>query len=195
MVLAYHVISGMYGFWLPNDERGSWSDFVGCWELLSFGKATTVGVRQSLAKQPFDRAKRDAARAALKHPPVVIDGVQARAIARGFAEYAASADIRIHACTILPQHVHLVVGRSRLRIEPIVIQLKGAATRQLNADGIHPLRAHAKQGSRTPKAFARGEWKVFLDRPRDIRRAIGYVEDNPLREHLARQRWPFVVPY
>jgi len=34
MVRAYHVIFGMYGFWLPNDERGSWSDFVGSWELL-----------------------------------------------------------------------------------------------------------------------------------------------------------------
>jgi hypothetical protein len=28
-VLAYHVVLGAYGFWLPNDPRGSWSDFVG----------------------------------------------------------------------------------------------------------------------------------------------------------------------
>lgn len=28
MVLAYHVIFGAYGFWLPNDPRGSWSKFV-----------------------------------------------------------------------------------------------------------------------------------------------------------------------
>ncbi|HUT10853.1 MAG TPA: hypothetical protein VMY42_10175 [Thermoguttaceae bacterium] len=49
MVLAYHVIFGAYGFWLPNDPRGSWSDFVGSWELARFGKATKVSTRRSLA--------------------------------------------------------------------------------------------------------------------------------------------------
>jgi hypothetical protein len=91
MVLASHVIIGLYGFWLPNDERGSWSDFVGSWELLQFGKATTVNVRHSLANQPFDRAKRAAARAALKYPLVILTGNQARAVGRGFAEYAQKA--------------------------------------------------------------------------------------------------------
>lgn len=33
MVLASHVILGAYGFWLPNDPRGSWSTFVGAWDL------------------------------------------------------------------------------------------------------------------------------------------------------------------
>ena len=38
MVHGYHAIFGTYGFWLPNDPRGSWSDFVGAWELVRFGK-------------------------------------------------------------------------------------------------------------------------------------------------------------
>lgn len=40
MVHAYHVILPMYGFWLPNDPRGSWSDFVASWELARFGETT-----------------------------------------------------------------------------------------------------------------------------------------------------------
>jgi hypothetical protein len=28
MILAYHSIFSMYGFWLPNDPRGSGSDYV-----------------------------------------------------------------------------------------------------------------------------------------------------------------------
>lgn len=27
MIYAFHAICGLYGFWLPNDPRGSWSDF------------------------------------------------------------------------------------------------------------------------------------------------------------------------
>jgi hypothetical protein len=40
MIHGYQVIWGTYGFWLPNDPRDSWSDFVGSWELVRFGKAT-----------------------------------------------------------------------------------------------------------------------------------------------------------
>jgi hypothetical protein len=36
---------------------------------------------------------------------------------------------------------------------------------------------------------------VFLGANVDIERAIRYVEDNPLREHLPRQIWWFVRPY
>ena len=40
MIRAYHAVFTAYGFWLPNDPRGSWSDFVGSWELFRFGPAT-----------------------------------------------------------------------------------------------------------------------------------------------------------
>ncbi|MGB2821508.1 MAG: hypothetical protein WBF17_11040 [Phycisphaerae bacterium] len=58
MILAYHAIISAYGFWLPNDPRGSWSDFVRRWELLSFGKATKVDVRHSVARAEHDVAER-----------------------------------------------------------------------------------------------------------------------------------------
>jgi REP element-mobilizing transposase RayT len=195
MVVASHVIFGTYGFWLPNDERGSWSDFVGSWELLRFGKATTVSVRQSLARRPYDRAKREAALAALKYPPVVLTGVQARAIGRGFAEFADTVKLAVFACAILPQHVHLVLGRHRLSVEQVVNRLKGAATRQLVQEQIHPLAARQGAKRRPPKAFARGQWKVFLDTAEDVERSIHYVEGNPLRESLPAQRWGVVTPY
>jgi hypothetical protein len=42
------------------------------------------------------------------------------------------------------------------------------------------------------KCFARGEWKVYLDTEEEVRRAIAYVEENPLKEGKRRQRWGFV---
>ena len=49
MVLAYHIIFTAYGFWLPNDPRGSWSEFVPFVELVRFGRATKTETRRSVA--------------------------------------------------------------------------------------------------------------------------------------------------
>jgi len=29
LICGFHSILSAYGFWLPNEPRGSWSDFVG----------------------------------------------------------------------------------------------------------------------------------------------------------------------
>jgi hypothetical protein len=80
MVRWYHLIMTAYGFWLPNDPRGSWSDFVGSWEPYKFGPATKTNEKRSLAHDPHDRAARLAAKQALKYPPVRFDERQRQAI-------------------------------------------------------------------------------------------------------------------
>ena len=73
--------------------------------------------------------------------------------------------------------------------------LKSFATRQLRADGIHPLERFARADGRVPEAWAEGLWKVFLFDNQDMMRAIRYVRNNPLREGLPVQDWDFVVPF
>ena len=125
MIVGYHVIFSTYGFWSPNDPRGSWSEFVGSWELFRYGRATKTSETSSLAYREHDRAKRLEAKRALKYPPVNFTGLQARAVARGFAGYVKRTGLPVWACAILPDHVHLVVGRSGMPVERLVIQLKG----------------------------------------------------------------------
>ena len=56
-VLAYHVVLTCYGFWLPNDPRGSWSQFVRAFELYRVGgPATKVQTDRSLAHVTHDHA-------------------------------------------------------------------------------------------------------------------------------------------
>src|SRR5688500_17185161 len=128
MVLAYHLIITAYGFWLPNDPRGSWSSWVRAWELRRFGPATKVTTRRSLARAKHVIELRLAAKKALARDEVVFSGAQALAIARGFATYVQRSGCIIHACSILPKHVHLVIARHRYPIERIANLLKGAAT-------------------------------------------------------------------
>ena len=192
MIVGYHVIFGAYGFWLPNDPRGSWSNFVGSWELFRYGAATKTTERRSLAYRKHDHAQRLAAKNALSRPAVALTGLQARAVAQGFAAYVERSRLAVWACAILPDHVHLVVGRPRIDIKQLVIQLKGAATESLIKQGIHPFGAMRDGPGRIPKCFARGQWKVYLDLE-DVPRAVRYVEDNPLKEGKKRQVWSFVV--
>src|SRR5258708_4423879 len=117
MVIGYHVILGAYGFWLPNDPRGSWSNYVSAERLRQFGAATKVATRRSVAGRSHDLTLRLAAKGALKYPAVTFTGLQARAVVDGFAALVEKLRLRVHACSIMPDHVHLVLGRRNRDVE------------------------------------------------------------------------------
>lgn len=195
MIVGYHLIMTASGFWLPNDPRGSWSDFVGSWDLvLAGGPATREKVveRRSHAADPHDREKRLATKAVLQYPPVVFSGVQARAIGRGFQAFIQKSWLPVWACAIMPDHIHLVVGRFRYRVEKVAELLKQAATGRLMEEDIHPFGEFVTPRNRPPKCFAVGEWKGFLD-PDDVDRCVRYVEGNPVKAGLPPQSWSFVT--
>jgi REP element-mobilizing transposase RayT len=195
MIRAYHAIFTAYGFWLPNDPRGSWSEFVGSWELFRFGRATKTDERRSLAARPHDRALRNAAKQALKYPAVHFDGAQALAVARGFSQAIGEHGYRVYACSVMPEHVHMVVGRCDRPIERIVAHLKAKATVQLNGEGCHPLVSCSGRRGGPPTPWAENCWKCFLNTDEDIARAVRYVQDNPAKEGKRPQRWSFVTPW
>ena len=195
MVIAYHAIFTAYGFWLPNDPRGSWSDFVAAWELFKYGPATTTDTRRSVAGAQHNQAFREQAKEGSKYPPVTFNGLQARAVARGFAHAIRRSSYVLHACAILPDHVHMIVARHEQRIEQVVQQFKGEATKQLLSEAMHPLSVFVRGDDKPATPWARKCWKVFLDREEDVLRAIRYVENNPTKEGLAIQPWKFIVPW
>lgn len=195
MILASHVIMTAYGFWLPNDPRGSWSDFVRQWELLRFGAPTKTTERRSLASAPHDRERRLAARRALRYQPVTFTGVQALCVARGFARAVQESGYVLYGCSILPSHVHLVVARHQRWAQRIAGHLKARATQELVARGVHPFARFRGADGRFPSVWTHRSWTVFLDSPADIKRAVRYVENNPIKERKRAQAWSFVTPY
>jgi REP element-mobilizing transposase RayT len=198
MILAAHVILSAYGFWLPSDPRGSWSDFVRAFDLLRFGDATKTDERNSLARSPHNSALRAAAKKELVYPPVILDGLQARAIANGFADVVRRTGCAIHACAIMPDHTHLVIGRHRYDIQKLVNLLKGGATTRLRKEGLDPfasLLAAGPKGRGLPSPWARKFWKVWLNTDDDVTRSITYTRENPTSAGLDPQQWKFVTPY
>ena len=196
MVLGYHIILSAYGFWLPNDPRGSWSEWIRKWEVLLYGQATKVTTTRSVANRPHDREERLKAKDALDYPPVVFTGLQCREIGNGFASEVQKCGYTVWACAVLPTHTHLVVARHRYKSERIMLRLKAAATTRLVECGMHPFQEFRDPDTgRCPRCWSQGGWKVYLDSPEDIVRSVGYVEDNPGKEGKPRQRWTFVTPY
>ena len=132
------------------------------------------------------------------YPPVIFDGHQARAIARGFSQVVRRTGCTIYACAVMPDHVHLVIGRHHYRIQQLANLLKGGATRRLryeNLDPFAPFLAAGPKGRVHPSPWARKYWKVWLDSPEDVIRSIAYTDDNPIKAGLNPQRWSFVTPY
>lgn len=196
MIHGYHLILPMYGFWLPNDPRGSWSDYVWKWELVRYGKASKAIERCDLSSlTDAELRQREEARKALKYPPVSITGQQALSIANGFAHRVTRSCYSVWACAILPEHTHLVLARHKYKVEQMAKLLKAAATTEIIKDDRHPLAIHQTDDSAYPHMWAESQWKVYLDSEEQIETAIRYVNENPEREGKKPQRWSFVSPF
>ena len=185
MILAHHSIISFHGFWLPNDPRGSGSDYIANWELFRYGPATKVDTRHSVAHKSHDRANRLQAKETLKTPPVLITGVQAVTVAAGFAKAIEEAGYGVHACAILPDHVHLVISWHERDIRVIVGHLRSKATMALRKAGLWDDR----------QLWGEHGWNVRLEDIAEVERAIAYAEFNPEKEGKRRQQWSLVTQF
>ena len=187
-ILAYHVVFCTYGFWLPNDPRGSWSERVFAVALQPFGEATKVNTRHSRAHDQHDHQKRWEAKKHLMFPPVRLTGQQALVVSQAMADVVAEIQLAVYACCIMLDHVHFVMPPHERSKEAIVQYFKSAATKRLNERRLHPL-----ENQRSP--WSRSFWDVYLHTEEQILRAVQYINNNPIKEGYKPQNWRFVTPY
>jgi REP element-mobilizing transposase RayT len=181
MLVGFHCIISAYGFWLPNEQRGSWSDFVRSWELFRFGPATKVDTHRSVARRPFDRERKRETQRALRYNPVLFTGEQARIIGMSMQRLP----YPIYALAIMPDHTRIALVRIDRDIRRAIGHIKSEATRLL--------RSHSWFLEHPP--WADHGWNVYLDSSEDVRRSIKYTNSNPTREGLRAQEWNCVQPY
>ena len=177
MIIAYHAIFTTYGTWLPNDPRGSFSVEIYNQELKALGEIK-YGRQDPQPARPFLRRFWTAAEPRLSRKPYFISDATRPIIADAFAAVAGRLNLTVRECSIMNDHVHFLVARSGYRIEYLVNQLKGAATRALGL-------------KRTP--WARRGWKVFINTEEALCAAADYIRANPVIAGMAQQSWPFVT--
>jgi REP element-mobilizing transposase RayT len=184
-VIAYHLIWTNYGTWLPNDPRGSGSMGVYTPTLAELGEAH-FGRKKLQPARSKVHAFYESAEPLLRFPVVRFDAEQRSAIAEAFCNTVRGHQYTCYACAIMPDHVHLVIRKHLDDAESMIDNLQAESRSLLIEKGIVP---------HEHPVWTNGGWKVFLDTPEEVWPRIRYVEGNPKKEGLAKQSWPFVVPY
>lgn len=183
MVIAHHLIWTGYGWWLPNDPRGSGSREIRRDVLRELGEIhygrKRVQPPGAVVREFYDRTH-----PLLMHEPHRFTRAEIEILSAAFAD--ALRRYTCYACALMPDHVHLVLRKHRDPAEVMIERIQGETrppiASELELDGDHPV-------------WTRGGWKVFLETPDDIERTIRYVERNPLEIDWPSQRWSFVTAY
>ena len=187
-IIAYHLTFTTYGFWLPNDPRGSGSRVVWSEPLAAHGAATFVADRRrSRARCAHDPAVRVAAQADLKHPPVLLDAARRAAVRRGLTVYTERTNEALELAAVLKDHVHVLVHRGARQWEQIEAGVKAKATLAMSEGSCHPFQPDGKGRRHTP--WAENGWCTYLHNDEDVERTRRYIRKNLARAGLSGELW------
>ena len=188
IVIAYHIIWTVYGWWLPNDLRGSTSRAIACDLIAALSGGQLHFGRKKLQPASRDvRAFYEQAARVLKYPLLEIRDKAVDLVAAAFADVFAQQRYTCYACAIMPDHVHIIIRKHKHSAEEMIELLQNAA-------GWALINAHLRPSDH-PVRTGGGGWWVFLDHPDEVEQTIPYIEGNPRKIRLPVQHWPFVVPY
>lgn len=185
MVAGHHLIWTIYGWWLPNDPRGSTSHEIRSAAIADLGELHVGRKRVRPAGREI-QAFREAAQAVLKHALLAFTDDEIQVVGHAFAEVMHARNYTCYGCAILPDHVHLLIRKHRDLAEDMIENLQLASRTAIIRAGSRPA-DHPVWGG--------PGWKVFLETRDDFNRTIAYLGKNLLQAHRAEQPWPFVKPY
>ncbi len=184
VVIAYHLIWTAYGWWLPNDPRGSTSNRIACNVIAQLGELhfgrKKVQPAGRVIREFYQRAKD-----VLKFDLLTFTREEIQTVAQSFRTCLKNHRYTCYACAIMPDHVHVLLRKHKHRAEEMTLNFQEQSRLDLQKSAARP--AHPVWGG--------PGWKVFLDHPDGIRRTIRYIDNNPGKIRLPRQEWDFVKEY
>jgi REP element-mobilizing transposase RayT len=185
MVAGFHLIWTAYGWWLPNDPRGSSSHEIRIERIANLGELhygrKTVQPSGKQIRQFYEEA-----REVLKHPLLTFSDEEIELIAAGFAHVIQERRYTCYECSIMPDHVHALIRKHRDHAETMIEELQNVSRQKLIEAG--------QRESEHPVWGGPG-WKVFLYTAGDIVRVINYIRNNPIKAGRPPQNWGFVKQY
>ncbi len=185
IVIAHHLVWTLYGWWLPNDPRGSGSHSIASDILAELGRLH-YGRKEVQPPASTVREFYEEAAGLLKHPRLSFAPQDLAAAGQAIGAAIAGQGYTCYGCAVMSDHVHLLIRKHRDQAETMIERIQWLSRERLVELAIraadHP-------------TWTRGGWKVFLDHPDEVDRTIRYIESNPPGRGWSPQCWPFVKPY
>jgi REP element-mobilizing transposase RayT len=175
----------LYGWWLPNDPRGSTSRVIRQDVLADLGEVHFGRKRIQPARCEL-REFYDEAADMLKHPLLKFAANEFSRVGEALGVAISQCGYTCYAAAVMPDHVHLLIRKHKDLAEEMIQKIQSLSRKRLREAGLRPA---------DHPTWTRGGWKVFLEHPREVWRTITYINDNPLKIGLPAQNWPFVKPY
>lgn len=185
MVIAYHLVWTAYGWWLPNDPRGSMSHFIRDDVIATLGELHH-GRKRIQPCSATVRAFHETSKLTLKFPLLDFKVEQFSVVASGIERALQQDHYTCYALAVMPDHVRVCLRKHRDPAEVMIANLQRET---------HLACREASLRDQNHPVWGGHGWKVFLETPEEVLRTIRYVEQNPVKLKLPVQRWPFVREY
>jgi REP element-mobilizing transposase RayT len=185
VVAGFHLVWTAYGWWLPNDPRGSSSHEIRVERIADLGELHP-GRKPIQPSSAQIRHFYEQARDVLKHPLLTLTDDEITLVGDSFAQVIGERKYTCYACAIMPDHVHVLIRKHRDHAEMMVEHLQSASRAKL---------VEAGRRAPTHPVWGGPGWRVFLYRQEDFVRVIAYIQNNPVKIGRPAQHWSFVKRY
>jgi REP element-mobilizing transposase RayT len=185
MIVAHHLLWTIYGYWLPNDPRGSRSRAIHSDALAELGEIHFERKRVQPRGKELQEFRERAAKILKYEIRELSDGETAR-VGEAIQEVMRARSYTCYACAIMPDHVHLLIRKHRDNSDVMIAEFQRASRNSVVECGERPAE-HSVWGG--------AGWRVYLETKEDIERIARYIEANPIKARLPEQTWPFVTEY
>src|SRR5882724_1942840 len=135
IVIAYHIMWTLYGWWLPNDPRGSTSRTIRNDLITELGDVHFGRKRIQPAGKDI-RTFYDQAAAVLKHPLLSFAPDEFSIVADAVGDAIGSCKYTCYACAIMPDHVHLLIRKHRDLAEQMIEKIQALSRKRLVEVGL-----------------------------------------------------------
>lgn len=185
IVIAHHLIWTIYGYWLPNDPRGSSSNTIRNNIINDLGDLHHGRKQVQPASSEISKFYREAA-SVLRHELLLLNREDVTAIADSFTTTILDERYTCWACAIMPDHVHLLIRKHKHQAEQMIESFQLSSRSRLRDLSLR---------KQTHPLCGGPGWKVFQDHPDDVKRTVKYIKQNPIKIGLPPQNWDYVTEY
>jgi REP element-mobilizing transposase RayT len=185
MIIGHHLIWSAYGYWLPNDVRGSSSHGIRVEKVAALGPLHYG--RKPVQPPPAEiREFLKMADEVLEHRRYEFKQDEVLLLGNAIGETIAEREYTFYAAALMPDHVHLLVRRHRDHAEEMIQFFQEKSKAHLIEHNLRPVNHPVWGGP---------GWKVFQNTPEQMASTIEYIRRNPLKIGWPEQVWDFVTPY